>query len=319
MFRRLSIIGFALLCGCSSIPDKDALALRYGKYTDMLQSETRLKGPRAGADLLRTLIDNDPAIVDLCHGLSHEIGQSAYHTIGFEQAMAAEDDVCGSGYIHGVIETHLAKVPDLEVALFSLCAPDAAKCFHGLGHGLMDRSGNDLPGSLAQCSRFERNHQKNQCAEGVFMENFDTNGEEHFSEYLKPDDIYFPCRGQTAVFEGVCALYAPRYYLRLHPGDYAGAYDWCMTEVPEGPRDACIKGFGSVSMKQHIRNPVLVEQMCDALPPEYAGFCIEGLVSYYVVHYASVTKGRELCAMLNQASVPICERIVAESEGFYEK
>lgn len=318
MLHRVCIIGGLLLCGCGfASSNKDALAYRYDRYVSMLVSEVTLHGPVAGANLLRTFVEMDPPIADLCHGLSHELGEAAYATVGLIRALELEDDVCGSGYVHGVIEAHLTQVPDLEAALFSLCAPDAAKCFHGLGHGLMDRSGNDLPESLRQCGRFLLPHQRNQCAEGVFMENFDANGAEHASEYLLPDDIYFPCRGQSSAFEGVCALYAPRYFLRLHAGDYEGVAQWCRTAVPEGPRDACMKGLGEAVMKQHILEPLFAERICNETARGYEDFCIEGLVSYYVVHHASIVKGRALCTLLSGSSQKICVREVSESERFY--
>ncbi len=303
-----------LLCGCSKQPI--TVYERYLDASEELQHTVRTDGTRAAADELRDIIDKDPELADVCHGLSHAIGQAAYKRFGFADALKTEDDVCGSGLIHGIIETHLAGIPDLETALFSLCAPGSAKCFHGIGHGLMDRSSNDLPWSLEQCGRFPKASERAQCAEGIFMENADVDVSVHPSEYVKEDDPYFPCRGQSAVNEGVCAFYMPRYYLKLHPRAYEGVLAECV-KVPIGPRDACYKGAGSAVMKQNILHPDIAESFCEQVPESAEQFCIAGLSSYYIVHHASSIKASAMCDGLKPQHQKTCRRIVDESRTLY--
>lgn len=307
------------IASCSPNPpiQTDPVMQRYSEVSADIARIVEEDGAIAGLDYLKVEVERDPSLADVCHGLSHEVGQAALKRYGFEDALQFEKDVCGSGYIHGVVETYLAEVPDLDAALLTLCAPDAAKCFHGVGHGLMDRSKNDIPGSLQQCDRFAERFQQIQCAEGVFMENFEADPASHPSAYLKLDDPFFACRGRTKVYEGVCALYAPRAFLRGHPRDYAAALAWCETSVPEGPRDGCIKGVGEAAMKQNIQKPLFAESVCDGAVPERQRFCIEGLTSYYIVHHASHTKGLELCAILKPENQASCQKIALESARVY--
>lgn len=316
-----AIVGFLLLSACSLLegepPVTDSTVMeRYERVKSEIEFAVHTVDGHAGIGILRNAITDDPSLTPVCHGLSHELGHAIIARYGFTEAMRYEDDVCGSGLIHGIIEEYLDEVEDLQTALNTLCEPNAAKCFHGIGHGLMFRSDNDVPGSLALCDTFSQGFQRNQCAEGVFMENFEADGKTHFSKYLREDDPYFPCRGQTAVHEGVCAFYAPRYYLHLHSEQYTETMEWCQT-IPEGPRDACIKGVGDIAMKHMVESPLAVVPVCDRAPAEKRTYCIQGMVSYYIVHHASYKKGAELCPLLSEEDRSICERVVLENVRFY--
>ncbi len=290
---------------------------RYSDVAGVLHAMVAEKGATETLNYLRRTVHDEPALADVCHGLSHEVGQAAFERYGMKQALVFEQDVCGSGYVHGVVESFLENVDDLEKALFTVCPPQDARCFHGIGHGLMDRNRNDLPDSLQNCGRFDQAFQRVQCAEGVFMENFDADLKAHPTKYLKPDDAFFPCRNQTKVNEGVCAFYAPRYFLRQHQRKYEEALDWCLT-LPADPQSGCIKGVGAGAMKQNIEDVPFAESVCDhGTSPEFRKYCIEGLTSYYIVHHASSTKGREMCATLKEAYRDSCMKIAHESSQFY--
>lgn len=320
MKRLLLTASIALICSsCAAEPPRgyiDPVMERFGEVEEELREIVESDGIREAIDHLNEVIEDEPELADLCHGLAHVIGESAFEHVGYEAALQYENDTCGSGYIHGVVESYLAGVEDIEKEILTLCPPNAPKCFHGIGHGLMDRSSNDLPGSLALCGKLPERKNKIQCAEGVFMENVEADFVVHPTDYLRADDPFFPCRGQTKINEGVCAFYAPRYFLRLHPRAYTDALAWCET-LDEGPKDACVKGVGDVAVKQNITTPLTVQGICDAAVPERRHYCIEGLVSYYIVHYASAGKGRELCPQLEEEHRSACEKIVRESEPFY--
>ncbi len=292
------------------------------RYDAVVAETTRIvdrEDPRAALDRLHEILDDEPDLESLCHGLVHEVGHAAYEKVGFDGALVYEDDLCGSGYIHGIVETHLDNVRDIVAALPTICDPEAANCFHGIGHGLMYKLDNDLPRSVELCGTYDKNFQRIQCAEGVFMETYDSETRFHASEYLQEDDPFFACRGLDPVNEGVCAFYATRYFLKVHPREYEGAIDWCMTDVPDGPRDACIKGVGDSAMKQNINDPLFVERLCMTVPDDKRRYCIEGLVSYVIVHEASAEAGERVCPMLREEHRASCAKVVGEAERFYEE
>ena len=309
------------MVGCGivrSCPDGyDPVMCRYEDASRELRLIVEDDGPPGAFLRLRSVLVDDPALESLCHGLVHEIGHAAYEKEGFDGALKYEDDLCGSGYIHGIVEEHLDRVRDIEAVLPTVCDPDAAKCFHGIGHGLMYKLDNDLERSVALCGTFPEAFQRVQCAEGVFMEIFDSETRFHASSYLKEDDPLFPCRGLDAVNEGVCAFYATRYYLRLHPRAYEGALAWCMESVPKGPRDACIKGVGDSAMKQNITDPLFVESLCMHVSEPKRHYCIEGMVSYAIVHAAKTSAGEAMCPRLMPRNRPACAKAVLEAAEVY--
>jgi len=319
MKRRFLAAAVLLLAACSA-EDRSGWDPVMVAYDDAVVETVRLverKDAKAALGRLRDILRDEPALESLCHGLVHEIGHAAYEKEGFEGALEYEDDLCGSGYIHGIVETHLDRVRDIEAVLPTICDENAANCFHGIGHGLMYKLDNDLPRSVELCGTYGENFQRIQCAEGVFMETYDSETRFHASEYLKEDDPFFACRGLDPVNEGVCAFYAVRYYLRLHPRDYESALAWCATDVPEGPRDACIKGVGDTAMKQNIGDPLGVEILCTKAPAGKRHYCIEGMVSYAIVHEAKSSAGEAICSRLQEGNRAACERAVAQARPFY--
>jgi hypothetical protein len=310
------------MSGCLDVKDApktqiDPVMERYeelsAEFTDLVQEEN----PDTSFARFEKVLGEEPEMTSVCHGLAHEIGHAAYLKYGFEDAFDYENDFCGAGYIHGIVETHLELIRDIEPALPTICPAGSRKCFHGIGHGIMYKKRNDLTESVRLCETFTQQFQRIQCAEGVFMENFETDTRFHTSEFLNPEDPFAPCRGQTKINEGVCALYVPRYHLELNDRKYEDTIAWCMTNVPAGPRDACIKGVGDAAMKYNVDRPLVAEEICENVPLEKRHYCMQGIVSYYIVHFASASKGAELCPLLKEENRATCERIVSESRAAY--
>src|SRR5688572_28712458 len=124
------LIAFSLLvagCGPSGYTaDEQA----YLDAEQILVRTVEGEGARPALELFRAMMDEDPRLAAQCHPLAHAVGRSAYRRYGFAKAFGFEDDICGSGYLHGIVETHFLSLPDAEVAAKTLCEKDAADCFH---------------------------------------------------------------------------------------------------------------------------------------------------------------------------------------------
>lgn len=275
------------------------------------------RDPYAALAMVRERLEWDAALESECHGIVHQIGHEAYAKYGFDGALSYEDDLCGSGYIHGVVESHLDRVRDIVAALPTVCDPGSLKCFHGIGHGLMHKLDDDLQRSVSLCGTFSRPEQRITCAEGAFMEVFDSETRFHPSRYLKEDDPLFPCRGFDPVNEGTCTFYAVRYFLRLHPRAYGPALRWCASDASPTMVSTCIKGVGSAAMKQNVGDVPYVESICEIVPVDKRRYCIEGLVSYAIVHAAKSSAGAAVCPVLNEENRMACERSVFMANDAY--
>lgn len=306
-----------------STPNPDYLSnAQYAIMSRYLRSIVWHSNPRSALMELATLIARQRGVERSCHALAHDIGHAAYARYhDFPTALEYQDDVCGSGYIHGVIESRFAAVSDITTELQTICTPYgsgvmAGKCYHGVGHGIMKFTRNDLPRSLNFCDAYMSGFVKIRCSEGVFMENFNTDRKVHPSRFLNAQNPLYPCPIQPAFYKGTCYYYAPIFYLSLHRSDYREALQWC-----DGAEAAyistCVTGVGSRIMKENISRPRHVEALCDAAGASKVDACIDGMVSYYLVNFNSYSKGQALCAMVRPSDAPACAGALAKRQKLF--
>jgi hypothetical protein len=147
------------------------------------------------------------------------------------------------------------------------------------------------------CEALDQPFGRSSCANGVFMENFSADQKLHLSKFLKESDPFYPCMEQVERYKPDCYLYAPTYFLSLHPEDYAGALKWC-TDAEAGFESACASGVGMQALKENLDDPKLIESVCMGGQSEQTAPCIEGMTSLYISHHGSLEPARELCARL---------------------
>jgi plastocyanin len=290
---------------------------------DML-ALVRDEDPKVALVRLREGIEKDDALLRSCHPLVHDVGRAAYEKYGdFGEAMKYQDEVCNSGYLHGIIETRLSDSDDVLADMKTMCDPYPRgsflgwQCQHGLGHGAMFYTANDLPRSLGMCDAFGNPFKRSSCANGVFMENFSADQKLHLSAYLKEEDPLYPCAEQADRHKGDCYLYAPTYFLSLNKGDYIGALEWC-----EGAEadfvSSCVHGVGTQTMKENMSDPKFVESTCMNGKPGQTKPCIEGMVGVYVFHEASLEPARALCGRLEASNRQACYDSVESKSSLFE-
>jgi hypothetical protein len=273
--------------------------------------------PLKAMEVLHLELEKNPSLENSCHGITHEIGHIAYEKYGFKKALAQfEDDICGSGYMHGVTESYIENSKNPLKDMLSACPKGYGACFHGIGHGLLLYYENDLPKATAGCDMFKSLIEQVQCSEGVFMQNFNTEKSIHDNIYLNEDDTLFPCNSQSDLHKSACYFYSPRYFVKLHPGQYKEAIDVCLL-APHDYIGRCIRGVGSVVMKQNIDKLQFVESICKSVPDEYMSDCYGGLVSYFTIHIGSIKEGQEFCSRLDNDFLKLCKSTVNASKTFF--
>lgn len=113
-------------------------------------------------------------------------------------------------------------------------------------------------------------------------------------------------KNQTDFYKDSCYFFAPDYYLHLHPNDYVGAVSWCHT-AENGFILRCLSGVGSRTIKQNIGSPGFVESVCmHGKTIQQINSCIDGMVSYFLVNYDSVSRANELCGDLKKENQATC-------------
>ena len=290
-----------------------------GNYLALVRDED----PGVALGRVRDEIETDDALARSCHDLVHEVGREAYKKYGdFGEAMKYQDEVCNSGYLHGIIESRFSESDDPFVAMQTMCGeyPQGSflswQCYHGVGHGAMYYTANDLPRSLELCDALGSSYAKADCSNGVFMENFAADQKLHLSEFLKESDPFYPCAEQADRHKKNCYVYAPTYFLNLHKDDYAGALEWCR-DAEGSFEEACAKGVGSQTMKENTRDPKFTESICMGGDPEQVEPCVKGMMGLYINHHGSLEPARELCDRLEASTQQTClDSVEANSKLF---
>lgn len=287
-------------------------------FVDLIQKQD----PKAALSELSVQMKSDPRIYRSCHPLAHIIGQESYKKYNnFSSAMRYQDEVCASGYLHGVMEAYFdSQKESVSTVLKTVCSDPSVpaylsgNCYHAIGHGLMYYSANNLPKSLSLCLQLGVGNPQKRCTEGVYMENFNTDRKLHPSKFLKTEDLFYPCDDSKLSRHEICYFYAPVFYLSLHPEDYTGALSWC--ETSGSFKYTCADGLGSRIMKENIDRPGFVEKICDS-NSVLRNSCIAGIVSYYSVNFNSLAKTRDMCQTLSQQDQQACIVAVNAHRGMF--
>jgi hypothetical protein len=289
------------------------------EFTEIINNQN----PRIALEELRKQINSDNATLRSCHDLVHEIGHQAYKKYAdFGEAMQYRDEICNSGYLHGVIEAHFATSTDVFKAMHTVCSPYPAgkflswECFHGIGHGAMFYTSNNLPQSLKMCESLNSSFAVSSCVNGVFMENFATDQGIHASEYLDSENIFYPCADMVQKYKNDCYLYAPTHYLNSNNNDYIGALKWCR-DAEYLYRETCAQGVGGQAIKENIADPKLVETVCLTEKASARDSCIGGMVGLYINHFGSLEPAYKLCELLLDSNKRTCYLIIQLSSTLF--
>jgi hypothetical protein len=150
------------------------------RYTAMV----KLQSTQAAFKDVKTAYAQSAFIRSNCHQLAHVIGRAAAERYGGDVVKAYNegDNFCWSGYYHGVMEKIVQGIGADNIAnkINDICTSAKAQqefsfyhynCVHGLGHGMMAITNNQLFEALKTCDRLDGAWQQESCYSGVFMEN----------------------------------------------------------------------------------------------------------------------------------------------------
>lgn len=288
-------------------------------YTKIVNEDT----PSIALDKLRKEIKLDSKLLQVCHAIVHEIGHESYEKYkSFGESMKFQDEICNSGYIHGVIESTFSKSDNIITTMNTICSDYTVgkylswQCFHGIGHGLMIYTDNDLPESIKLCNTYSDRFMSDSCKNGVFMENFNVDQKVHISKYLNPYDIFSTCRDQDLNDKPICFIYSPTFYLNTNNHNYSSALKWCDT-APSLYKNACAYGVGSQAIKENIDNPKFVEKVCESGKKSQVQECINGMIDLYINHYGSLQPAKDLCLTLNKKNIKTCYDSIQFSSSLF--
>jgi cytochrome c553 len=283
-------------------------------YRQAFGNLTYREGPERALALLATDDRTNSAVHADCHQISHWVGRAglAYYKQDAGRALSHGEMTCNSGYYHGVLQVALAGLPrDVVVRKAKkLCGAPAVnteefllyQCVHGLGHGLMIYSGNDLPWSLRTCHKLLTDFDRVSCTGGVFMQNLDTTM--GTSRYLRAKDPLYPCTAVAERDKVYCYLMVTSRILALDGYDWRKTADWCRRSEP-GWVQTCFESYGRDASGTAQYDPRRTIQLCLQAGPN-ASDCIYGAARDRGNNYAGGREATRLCTAAPARYRPRC-------------
>lgn len=213
--------------------------LDYKCYENYYSALVKTQEVKEAFNDLKLRYENDPFAKMMCHPLVHALGRAASLKLATtSEAFAQGDNFCSSGYFHGVLEGVTGKIGRQKIleSLNNICRDfrvknvyslDYYNCVHGLGHGLMAITDDELFVSLDYCEKLNGDWEQKSCASGVFMENIVADGINHKTKYLKNDDLLYPCNQSPEKLKESCYLMQSSYILRQNRLDFKKTFDVC--------------------------------------------------------------------------------------------
>jgi ABC-type glycerol-3-phosphate transport system permease component len=84
--------------------------------SEKLNSLMRQQGMTGTFNYVSDEIKSNPSFARDCHPLLHDLGHAAYSYYGgYAQAIKYQNEICDSGYTHGVLESYLSSAPKQHV------------------------------------------------------------------------------------------------------------------------------------------------------------------------------------------------------------
>jgi hypothetical protein len=191
---------------------------------------------------LRNLFDtSEYGPSSYCHALAHVIGSEAYKVFTVQKNFLYSPEMsnCTYGFYHGFIESMLAQTGDYggvkrfckQIVMGEDPRGLRAECFHGVGHGVVDRH---VPGdwkypkqivdrSLEVCASMadaEIVHSVRNCIDGVYS---GVRTVYFFGEYkvtLAPEHVLDLCKGGPTDNADICYNYMSTIFLPIAHNDF---------------------------------------------------------------------------------------------------
>jgi mono/diheme cytochrome c family protein len=261
------------------------------------------EGPQKALALLATDDRTISGVHADCHQISHWIGHAglAYYKNNPGVALSHGAMTCNSGYYHGVLQVALAGLPrDVVVKKAQhLCDARAVnkddfllyQCVHGLGHGLMIYSGDDLPWSLKTCHKLLSSFDRVSCTGGVFMQNLDTTM--GVSKYLSKTNPIYPCNIVAQGDKVYCYLMVTSRINTLDGFKWRRTAAWCRKSEP-GWVATCFQSFGRDASGATEYHPKQTVHLC-LLAGSGTDECLYGASRDYANNYAGGQQAAQLC------------------------
>jgi len=200
-----------------------------------------------------------------------------------------------------VINNICESIPGKDVYSF-----DYYNCVHGLGHGVMYITQNELFDGLLLCDSLEGEWERESCYGGVFMENVITDFENHFTSYLKPEEPLYPCTVVAEKNKHACYLMQTSYVLKTNGYNFRDAFVQC-SKVEEEHKNTCYQSIGRDASGSTVSDIGRTSAYCMLGEyPRQQNNCVIGAVKDFISYFHSNVQAKQLCKVFSTDTEEIC-------------
>jgi hypothetical protein len=248
-----------------------------------------------------------------CHDAAHAVGEVAAQRHGATiDAISAGNELCGSGYFHGIVAWEATLLdPDVLIdTLTDACAigPEGSfkrwECFHGVGHGFSFVSGNQVRPTLDLCQQIEREVDQNPCVSGALMQEM----VDHSTAPEYKTDPYVLCPDIPAgMLRSTCYdMLATLVWGLFEPDE---RFDWCTRIDPVYKAD-CARGLGRNVDAGMPLNAASTTTFCNTAPDiDIRNWCVEGASVNTFAYYGNIAEARKHCDEFEDKNLAaVCSR-----------
>ena len=298
-------------------PDKKTIAACRGDFGCLQQAFGNIafnRGPQRALSLLDVRSRAAGPIQADCHQIAHSIGHAALARFHGNTSVALGHGAmtCSSGYYHGIVEQALRGIPRDRVAKAArrMCTGSISKkvftlyqCVHGLGHGLMIYSYDDLPYALHVCDELQTHWDQVSCSGGVFMQNVVPTMGLH-SRWLRKNDLIYPCDSVARKHKPYCYLLATARILPAVGYNWRKTAAWCRRSE-RGWVSRCFQSYGRDASGFTQQDPRKTLALC-RIAGDMATECLFGAARDYANDFANGTRAAKLCNISPKRFRPEC-------------
>ena len=323
------VLGERMSATSASVLKFDCSGGSWDCYEAYYISTTKNVGIKEAFNDLRERYPNDGYVRAMCHPLTHVIGRIAsekFATPG--DAYLEGDPFCWSGYYHGVLEGVIGRIglKNLPDKMDTICASikerkgygfDYYNCVHGLGHGVMAITQNELWESLDYCDKLTGSWEQLSCASGAYMENIIADGKMHTTKFLNPSDPLYPCNASPERYRGTCYLMQTSYMLKLNGRDFKKTFEWC-SGVEDPHRTTCYESLGRDASGGTTSNVSQTHDICMlGTNMEQQKHCVIGAVKDFISYFHSDVQAKEFCNLFEDEELK--QTCLTTGEGYYSQ
>lgn len=250
-------------------------------YLDQFKLLTEKKDAEFAKKTLLELQNIDPANSRGCHLIAHyiSIAETRKDPAKWLELLKNEDsNLCSGGFIHGILEVHIADESDFELnsqTFSQICSQVKDKpkglnsCYHNLGHLLLVQEQNNIDDSIKVCNQIAEGRLKYECLSGMFMENLTRlNLEAHGLGSIKAwnqafiDETEKLCQAYQGLPAQACWKEISYLYWSVNNRDPERLAEECKKAPNKASQDECyIYGAGNMTSSAYFKKENL-KKLC---------------------------------------------------------